>query len=94
MLLDELHAAIGEEIGAVAGRVRRLIVLEEVVLSVAVGVLPVVDQAALEPEEVVEAVRVRAELRLVAEVPLADEAGGVAGLFSSAGSDRPVGRSP
>ena len=34
--------------------------------------------AALEPEEVVEPVRVRAELRLVAEVPLADEAGGVA----------------
>ena len=75
VLVDEPHGALGEEIGAVAGRVRRAVVLEEVVLPVAVGVLVVVDQPALEPVEVVEPVGVRAELRLVAEVPLADEAG-------------------
>src|SRR3954467_7996283 len=39
--------------------------------------LEVIDEAALEPEKVIEAVRVRAELRLVAKMPLADQPGRV-----------------
>src|SRR4051812_10759585 len=39
--------------------------------------LVVIDEAALEPEKVIEAVRIRAELRLVAKMPLADQSGRV-----------------
>jgi hypothetical protein len=72
VLVDERDGAIGEEVGAVAGRVRRLIVLVEIVTPVAVGVLVVVDEPALEPVEVVEPVGVGAEFRLVTQMPLAD----------------------
>ena len=56
----------------------RDVVFEQVVLAVLVSVLVVVDQAALETKEVVEAMRPGAELLLVTEVPLANERGAVA----------------
>jgi hypothetical protein len=78
VLLDELHRPLSEQIRGVAGDVRRFGVLEQIVIAGTVGVLVVVDQTALEAEEIVEAVGVGTELRLVAQVPLADKAGAVA----------------
>jgi len=78
VLLDELHRPLGEQIRGIAGDVRRLGVLEQIVLTRPVGVLVVIDQAALESEEVVEPMGVGAELRLVAQMPLADETGAIA----------------
>ena len=55
-----------------------LVVLEQVVLAGLIGVLVVVDEPALEAEEVIEPMAIGTELRLVAQVPLADEPGAVA----------------
>src|SRR5262245_57255117 len=55
-----------------------LIVLEQIVFTLLIGVLVIVDQAALEAEEVVEPVGVGAELFLVPEMPLANQRSTVA----------------
>jgi hypothetical protein len=80
-LLDETRGAGREQIGGVALDGDRPAVLEEVGLSVGADVMIKVDITAQRAERMVEAVRLRAELGLVAEVPLADEAGGVAVVF-------------
>jgi hypothetical protein len=49
-----------------------LIVLEEIGETTAVGVVVVIDEAALEAKEEVESVRARAELLGIPEVPFAD----------------------
>jgi hypothetical protein len=73
ILFDELHRSFCEEIGRVAGHVHRLTVLEQIVIAARISVLVVVDEPALEAEEVIEPVTVGTELRLVAQVPLANE---------------------
>ena len=79
--LDEPRGLVGDDVGHVAGFRHRPLVLEEVGPAGAVGVLVVVDVAALEAEEEVVAVRVGAVLLLVAEMPLAEERRGVAGVL-------------
>ena len=88
---------VGDDVGHVAGFRHRLLVLEQVGPAGAVGVLVVVDVAALEAEEEVVAVRVGAVLGLVAEVPLAEERRGVAGVLQqlrqrAAGGGQPLFR--
>src|SRR5213078_3471265 len=70
-------------------------ILEEVRLAISAGVHVVVDESALESEEVVEPVRVRALCGRVPEMPLADERGRVAVVLQqlrqrSAGGDQPA----
>ena len=94
VVVDELHRPVGDQIGHVAFGLHRRAVLVEIGLSLLIGVLVVVHQPRQEAPEVVEAVRVRAELRLVAQVPLADESGGVAGVLDQARQRPPGGRQP
>ena len=84
VLLEDADGAIGDQVGHVAGDLDRPIVLEQIGVHRRVGaggVLVVVDEAALEPEELVEAMGVRAVLRLPPEMPFPDEGGVVAGAF-------------
>ena len=78
VLLDESHRPLGDQVGHVAGGLHRPVVFEQIGLSFAGGVLVVVGETALEAEEVIEAVGAGTELRLVAQVPLAHQRGGVA----------------
>src|SRR5262245_56965260 len=72
----------------------RLIVLEQIVFALLVGVLIVVDQPALEAEEVVKAVGVWAELFLVSEMPLADQRRSVAVVLEQLRQRAPGRRQP
>jgi sulfate adenylyltransferase subunit 1 (EFTu-like GTPase family) len=51
VIVDELDRPLGNEIGHVTVDVDRRLVLEQVRLAVAVGVLVIVDESALEPEK-------------------------------------------
>src|SRR5215207_8021641 len=82
--LDERDGALRDQVRHVAGDLDRLLVLEQIVPDRRVaprGVLIVVDEGALEAEEVLEAVRLRTELLLPAEMPFSDERRRVAALL-------------
>ena len=78
--VDHLHGVAAEQVGGVAGLRHRLVVVPEIRGAGAAGVQVVVDGAAAIAVEMVIAAFQRAEIGQVAEVPLADQGGAVAGL--------------
>ena len=77
VLRDQPDGAIGNEVGQVTRGCRRLVILEQIGLTNTVAVLVKVHEAALETEEVLEAVCARAKGRQEAEMPLPNQRGAI-----------------
>ena len=75
---DEVHRAIGDEVGEIAGLVNLRLALAQVVDAGRIAVREIVDAAAHHAEEFLVAALQRAEVRREAQVPLAREGGRVA----------------
>ncbi len=80
--LDERHRLAAEGVGRVVEFLDRLGAAQDA------GAVEVAVRAAEEAEELVEAALLRVQLRQRAEVPLADQAGGVAGRLEAVGERR------
>ena len=89
---DEVHGALGDEIGEIPGGMGFRLSLEEVVLPGRVAVGEVVEAAAHRAEELPVAALQRSEVRQEAEVPLADQRRRVAGVAQQRGQRRMVRR--
>ena len=79
--LDVLNRAIGEEVGHVPGLIHRDVALMEVQRAGRCAMAEVVDPAAQNPIELIEAVLEGAVLWEIAQVPLADQRRIVARAF-------------
>ena len=89
---DEVHGALGDEIGEIPDGMGFRLALEEVVLPGGVAVGEVVEAAAHRAEELPVAALQRSEVRQEAEVPLADQGRRVAGVAQQRGQRRVVRR--
>src|SRR5678815_766945 len=78
LALEEGHRAVRDQVREIAGAVRLRLPLEEIVLAGGVAMGEVVHPAAHGPEELAVATLERPEVREEAQVPLADERGGIA----------------
>src|SRR5581483_12260262 len=89
---NEIDGALRQEIGEIALAMDLGVVLEKIVDAETVLVGVVVDAAGERPEMLVVAALERAEVRLEAEMPLADQRRAVALLAQPRGDRRMVGR--
>jgi hypothetical protein len=89
---DEVHGALGDEIGEIPDGMGLRFSLEEVVLPGRVAVSEIVEAAAHRAEELPVAALQRAEVRQEAEMPLADQGRRVAGVAQQRGQRRVVRR--
>ena len=92
--LDFGNGAIAQKIGEVAGLLDGRFTIPQVVFVARVKVRVIIDRTAADtPETIVAALR-RPECREHAQVPLADEGGGVAGGAEKGGQGRVLRRQP
>ncbi len=84
MLLDELHGAAIQQVGQVAIRLDGLIAVPQLVGAVEIVVAIVVRMPQQRAEVFIEAAPRGIELRLIAEMPFAESARGIAGLLEQA----------
>src|SRR5688572_3970764 len=94
ILFNEVDGPLSEQVCRVPGDMGWLIVLEQIVFPLLVGMLVVVDEATLEAEEVVEPMRAGAELLPISQVPLADERRTIAVVLQKLRQRTPRRRQP
>ena len=76
----ELHRALAQQVGEVAVTLHFGLVLPQIMFAAARAVGEIIDAAGHRAEEGVVAAFLGAEMRAEAEVPFADQRGGVAGV--------------
>ena len=91
-LAQPVHGAVGDQVGQVAVLVVLVLAHPQVVRAAAVAVAEVVHPARHRAEEAAVARAQRAEVRRVAQMPLADQGGAVAGALQQRRQGRVPGR--
>ena len=92
VLFDERHTVLGDQFGAVAGLHFNLFVMPPILAPGSVDMRKVITSAANQPAIVVETLTRGHQRRMIAQVPLAVHAGGIAGLIEHLGDRHRVER--